>query len=216
MKTISKISMVLCFFAASLFVAPTAFADDWNRKTEVTFSQPIEVPGTDPQVLPAGTYIFKVMDSLSDRHIVQIFNKEMTHVYTTIIAIPNYRMHATDKTVMTFRERAAGEAPAIRAWFYPGREWGEEFVYPKSKAVILAKVVNEPVLYTPIENPTVETLRTAPIVAVQPTGEDVPVAQVVQAPPAAAAAVPPVADTQEAKTLPQTGSNLPLFALLGL
>ena len=141
------------------------------------------------QTLPAGTYVFKLLDSPSDRHIVQIFNQAEDHVYTTILAIPNYRLRATDKTVMTFRERGEGQPEAIHAWFYPGHEWGEEFVYPKSRALELAKIVNEPVLATPVELPApVETLKTAPIIAVKPTGEEVAVTEVVEAPPVEVAA----------------------------
>jgi hypothetical protein len=123
-------------------------------------------------------------------------------VYTTILAIPNYRLQATDKTVITFKERAAGQPEALRAWFYPGRNWGEEFVYAKSRAVELSKVVNETVLATPIELATapIEALKTAPVVAVKPTGETVELAEVVEPPP----------------LLPQTASSLPLIGLLGL
>ena len=89
----------------------------------------------------------------SDRHIVQIFSKDETTIYATILAIPNYRLKATDKTVITFRERPAGEPEALRAWFYPGRNWGEEFVYPKAKAIELAKATKLPVLFTAVEIP---------------------------------------------------------------
>ena len=135
----------------------------------------------------------------ADRHIVQIFNQAEDHVYTTILAIPNYRLKATGKTVMTFRERGEGQPEAIHAWFYPGHEWGEEFVYPKTRALELAKIVNEPVLATPIELPApVETLKTAPVIAVKPTGEEVAVTEVVEAPPvevaAAADTAPPRRD----------------------
>ena len=142
------------------------------------------------QTLPAGTYVFKLLDSASDRHIVQIFNQAEDHVYTTILAIPNYRLKATGKTVLTFRERGEGQPEAIHAWFYPGHEWGEEFVYPKARALELAKIVNEPVLATPIEVATlpVEALKTAPVVAVKPTGEEVAVTEVVEAPPVEVAA----------------------------
>lgn len=209
MKVLIKCLVVVCLFAAGLFVVPSAVADDWNKKTIVTFSGPVEVPGVGAQVLPAGTYVFKIMDSQSDRNIVQIFNQDMTHVYTTILAIPNYRYRATDKTVMTFKERAQGEPQAIRAWFYPGQQWGQEFVYPKAKALELAKFSNEPVLATPVEVATIDDLKTAPIVAFKPTGDEVPVAEVVQAPPTEVA-------KSEEPTLPATGSNLPLFALAGL
>jgi hypothetical protein len=207
----------------SATILPSAKADEFNRKTEITFSGPVEIPGvhlTGWGVLPAGTYVFKVMDSQSDRHIVQIFSKDEKTVYATILAIPNYRLKPTDKTVITFRERPAGEPEALRAWFYPGRNWGEEFVYPKSKAVALAKVSNVAVLAIatdvkvevekPEEAAVVEELKQAPVVAVKPTGEEVEVAQVVQTTPA-----PEVAELTPV-ALPETASPLPLIALLGL
>lgn len=216
MKSLTKSLIVLSVVLLCLFMLPSASADEWNRKTIVTFSGPVEVPGVGAQVLPAGTYVFKIFDSPSDRHIVQIFNQDETHIFTTILAIPNYRLQATDKTVMTFKERAQGEPEALRAWFYPGRQWGEEFVYPKAKALELAKIVNEPVLYTPAEIVTVEDLKTAPIQAVTPTGETVAVTEVVQAPPAEAIAEPTEVAKVEAKELPQTASYLPLIGLFGL
>ncbi len=214
MNRFKAVGLFFCLALLALAFSPSVKADDWNQKTKVTFSQPVEVPGVGAQVLPAGTYVFKVFDSLSDRHIVQIFSEDETHVYTTILAIPNYRLRSTDQTVMTFRERAAGEPQAIRAWFYPGRQWGHEFVYAKSRAVELAKIVNEPVLATSIEltpETPVEALRTAPVVAVKPTGEVVPAAEVVQAPPAQ-----PAAAAEPVKELPQTASPLPLLGLIGL
>jgi LPXTG-motif cell wall-anchored protein len=154
---------------------------------------------------------------LADRHVVQIFNQAEDHVFTTILAIPNYRLKATDKTVMTFKERGEGQPEAIRAWFYPGRAWGEEFVYPKARALELAKIVDEPVLATPVELPApVEALKVAPIVAVKPTGEEVAIAEVVQAPPVEVASSEPAPEVPAAAELPQTASHLPLVGLVGL
>jgi hypothetical protein len=210
-------------FALSITVlgimfSSTASAQPWNKRTTVSFSAPVEIPGAGAQVLPAGTYVFRLLDSLSDRNIVQIFNKDESHVYATILAIPNYRLKATDKTVMTFAERAVGNPQAIRAWFYPGDNWGQEFVYPKTKAVELAKITKRPVIYIPDEiaanivapvttatEPPVIALKEAPLKAVQPTGEDIEVAEVVVPPP-----------VQTAAHLPKTASNLPLLALMGL
>src|ERR1700674_4982366 len=179
---------MFCVAAMAAIFLPGARADDWNRKTVMTFSGPVEIPGvhlTGWGVLPAGTYVFKILDSQSDRHIVQIFDKDETTIYATILAIPNYRLKATDKTVIRFRERPAGEPEALRAWFYPGRNWGEEFVYPKAKAMELAKQTHMPGLYTeaavpvevaePIKSvdaPEVVEMSRAPIMAIQPTGED--------------------------------------------
>src|SRR6185503_12031427 len=190
----------------------------WDKRTMVTFSAPVEIPGISAQVLPAGTYVFRLMNSPSDRHIVQILNKDETHLYANILAIPNWRLKPTDKTVMTFAERAAGEPQAIRAWFYPGDNFGQEFVYPKKKAIELAKVANLPVLYLPeevapnivaeVKLPTelpIVALKAAPVVAVAPTGQDIPLAEVVVQPP-----------VQTATALPKTASSLPLIAVAGL
>lgn len=214
MKILTKWLIIVCIFTVCLFVLPSASADDWNKKTKVTFSAPVEVPGVGAQVLPAGTYVFKLLDSLSDRHIVQIFNEREDHIFTTILAIPNYRANATDKTVMTFKERAEGEPQALRTWFYPGRRLGEEFVYPKEKALQLAKIVNEPVPFTPVAVATIDDLKTAPIIAVKPTGEEIPVAEVVQTAPVEDAKMH--AKMEEPATLPATGSYLPLLACCGL
>jgi len=229
MKFFQAATTVCGLALMSVVTVPNLKADDWNRKTTVTFSGPVEIPGvhlTGWAVLPAGTYVFKILDSQSDRHIVQIFNKEETTIYATILAIPNYRLKATDKTVITFRERPAGEPEALRAWFYPGRNWGEEFVYPKAKAMILAKGSNAPVLFTPAElpvevsepiksadAPVIAELKRAPIMAIRPTGEEVQVAEVVTPPPAR---VEMAMATAPAKKLPATGSTLPLMGLLGL
>jgi hypothetical protein len=195
----------------------------------MTFSGPVEIPGvhlTGYGVLPAGTYVFKLLDSQSDRHIVQIFSQDEKTVYATILAIPNYRLKATSKTVITFSERPAGEPEALRAWFYPGKNWGDEFVYPKARAMEIAKTANLPVLFTPaeiavevaepiktVDAPVVVELKRAPIMAFQPTGEQVELAAVVEAPPAElpVSAAPVVADT-----LPATGSTMPLIGLMGL
>ncbi len=209
-------------FALSITVLCTVFsstasAQAWNKRTSVTFSGPVEIPGVGAQVLPAGTYVFRLLDSQSDRNIVQIFNADESHIYATILAIPNYRLRATDKTVMTFAERAAGEPQAIRAWFYPGDNSGQEFVYPKKRAVELAKVTKVPVLYIPDEvavnivapvkaatEPPVIALKEVPLKAVKPTGEDIALAEVIVPPP-----------VQTAAHLPKTASDLPLLALAG-
>jgi hypothetical protein len=126
--------------------------------------------------------------------------------------------------VITFRERAAGEPEALRAWFYPGRNWGEEFVYPKAKAMELAKSTNVPVLFTAVEipievaepiksadAPVVVELKRAPIMAIRPTGEEVQLAVAVTPPPVMAAAA-----SEPARTLPGTASSVPMIAMFGM
>jgi len=230
MKLLNAMTAVCSIALLGVALTPAARADDYNDKTVITFSGPVEIPGVHLKgwgVLPAGTYVFKLVDSQSDRHIVQIFSADEKTVYATILAIPNYRLKATGKTVVTFRERPAGEPEALRAWFYPGKNWGDEFVYPKARAMEIAKTTNTPVLFAVIELPTevaepvkadsmlLKNLKQARIKAFQPTGEQVEMAAVVTSPPPAELPVMPVADNLPAQ-LPATASMVPLIGLVGL
>jgi len=107
-----------------LAFVPSARADAWNKKTTLTVNETIQVPN---KVLPAGEYVMRVLDSPSDRHIVQIFNADETEILTTILAIPNWRLKPTGDTVFTFWEMPPGQPRALRAWFYPGDNFGQEF-----------------------------------------------------------------------------------------
>lgn len=223
-----KTATTVCFMAlAGMALTTGAKADEWNKKTTITFSGPVEIPGVHLVgwgVLPAGTYVFKLLDSMSDRHVVQIFNKDETVVYATILAIPNYRLKATDKTVMTFRERPAGQPEALRAWFYPGANSGEEFVYGKAKAMEIATSTNTPVLFAqmdkeevteaiqPADAPVVAQLQAAPVMALKPSGEEVALVEVVTPPPAE----PQTTTAAAVETLPATASDVPLVGLIGL
>ncbi len=224
MKHVKLMVSMFCLALVALAIPSVAKADEWNKQTTVTFNNPVEIPGVGAQILPAGTYVFKLMDSQTDRHIVQIFNKRGDHVYATILAIPNFRLKSTDKTVMTFSERAVGSPEALRAWFYPGNNWGQEFVYPKTRAIELAKITNLPVLAMPaemapyivtpvksVDEAPVVALKEAPVTAVKPTGEEVAVAEVVETPPVQTAAV-----STPDERLPNTAGPLPLLGLIGL
>jgi hypothetical protein len=107
---------------------PMAKADDWDQKTIFTFSVPVEIPG---QALPAGTYVFKLANSSSDRNIVQVFNRDESHLYGTFLAIPDYRLKPAGRPIITFDERPIGTPEAVKAWFYPGQNYGHDFVYPE-------------------------------------------------------------------------------------
>lgn len=223
MKFVKTILAVLTF---ALFGATLAFgarADTWNKKTVVTFSQAVEVPG---KVLPAGTYTFRLLDSSSDRHIVQIFNEDGTQLITTILAINDYRLQPTGDTVMKFNERPGDSPEALRAWFYPGDNFGQEFVYPKVRALQLAQLDKIAVPAVAVETLDDDAMKTAPIVAITPDEKEVQVVTVIQTtPPAAAVETPaPVATaapaqaeaaSAEAEELPHTASYMPLIALLG-
>jgi hypothetical protein len=211
MKIMKTVLIVAALSILGAMSASSVRADEYNKKTVMTFSQPIEIPG---QILPAGTYTFKLLDSLSDRHIVQVFNADGSQLITTVLAINNYRLHPTGRTVVKFVERPGDEPEALKAWFYPGDNFGQEFVYPKPRAIQLALEVKEPI---PALQAETNDLNTAQIVAVTPEEKEVPVTEAIQTTaPVAEAATPAPAPAVETAELPKTASAVPLIALLGL
>ena len=226
----------------SMLTPPQARADEWNQKTVFTFQQPVEIPG---HVLEPGTYVFKLVDSQSDRNIVEVYDQNEQHLYGTFLAIPNYRLQPTGKPIITFSERAAGSPEAVRAWFYPGENYGHVFVYPKGKARELAKA-NKHNVVAMAENQNTNQLKQAEVTAEEPSqqetklGEEYTTPPVQQsqntepetvpaqpttpepqanreAPPEPVTQTPPPAEPAPAPTqLPQTGSDLPLVAMIGL
>jgi hypothetical protein len=172
----SSIVGVVALAAGSLgLLAPQVQGDEWDKKTILTFSAPVEVPG---RVLPAGTYVFKLLDSPSDRHIVQIYDKDEQHLIANVLAVPDERLEPRGKTVISFDERPSGSPEALRAWFYPGNTTGQEFVYPHSRAKEIAKRSRQHVLSMRGEDVSEDALKKGNYGAVQPTGEDVDIEQV--------------------------------------
>jgi hypothetical protein len=189
MYRLSTAISLLCLGLMVCLWTPAARANEWNEKTIVKFNEPVEVPG---RVLSSGTYVFKLLDTDGDRNIVQIFNPDGTKLYATILAISDYRLKPTDKPVIRFEERASYSPEAIRAWFYPGRQYGEEFVYPESRAKAIAMRTHQNVLSMANEmaanitkpaksakEPQVMAMKKTSVQAISPTGKRLELNQVV-------------------------------------
>jgi hypothetical protein len=208
MKHFQILSMCLVGGFLLSGAATSAKADEWNKKTFITVSQAIEVPGA---VLPPGKYVFKLLDSPSDRHIVQVLNARESKILSTSLTIPRQRMDATDRTVLTFYEVKSGQPEPVRTWFYPGDLIGQEFVYPKARmeqfmargqsTIIIAKT-------KPIEQPQAE--QPAPAPAPEPEVETPS-----PAPPPEEPAPAPEAP-KPAPPMPHTASNTAEIGILGL
>src|ERR1700687_4636979 len=112
-------------------MAGVTSADQQNKKTVFTFKDSVQVPG---QVLPAGTYVFKLANSDANRHIVQIYNQDETKLITTILAVPNYQLTPSGETIITYAKAPANQPVALEAWFYPGDNFGQQFAYPEAVA----------------------------------------------------------------------------------
>lgn len=202
----------LVFYCTLVILLPL-LADQWDKKTTATFSRPVELPGV---VLPAGTYVFKLLESTSNRHIVQVFNSSQNKVLATILAIPNWRLAPRDKTVMSFAERPKTDPEALRAWFYPGDNFGQEFVYPKQRAAEIAETAHVPVLTAEIK-PTekAEELMKEPVLAITPEKKEVDIAQFTtpakpDSPLMAQATPAPLVE------LPKTATPLPILLVIGV
>jgi hypothetical protein len=127
MRYVKRVGFVVAV-GVMLLASRSAKASEDDQLMYLNFSGPVEVPG---QVLPAGTYQFKLADPDESRKIVEILSRDGSKVYALLLTIPEERAIATDEPVVTFRERTAGSTEAIRAVFYPGETGGMEFVYPK-------------------------------------------------------------------------------------
>ena len=211
--------MLTLLFGLALLLAayfPLAHADEWDKTTKITFGEPVQVPGA---VLPAGTYVFKLLDSAANRHVVQIFNEDHTSLITTIMAIPNERLEPAGKTILTYDERPADQPMALAAWFYPGDSFGQEFVYPKAEAEQLSRLNKRKVPSMDSDEGQKQEA------AAQPNPEPAkpepanPPAEAKAAPTPAPSPAPKPENTQVAARheaeLPHTASLLPLIGLVG-
>ena len=245
MKRFSLLKNGLPIAAAALLglaiLHPVLKADEYNRQTFFTITQPLEVPGV---VLTPGTYVMRLFDSSSDRHIVQFMTEDRKKQLALTFAVAADRVRPTGKTVLTMYEGSRGEPPALHTWFYPGDVVGQEFLYPHKQAVRISERTNTVV--PEVETASAKEAAAAVTPAAEPAksneshDESVLVAKAEPAPEPAPAPIaapepqqaaaepqsPPPANppaTQSAQaaptasddSLPKTASDGPLAALIG-
>jgi hypothetical protein len=203
----------------------TANADEWNKKTYITIGQSIEVPGA---ILPPGRYVFKLLDSQSNRHIVQVMNDRENHVYCTNLAIPKERMEPADKTILSFYEVPGGGPEPVRAWFYPGDLIGQEFVYPKRRMAEIRAAMEKGRITVAENRTTVETAppaaaaaaveeqKTETVETPAPTPTPAPPPVEEQAPTPSPAPAPEQPSPAPAPEMPHTAGNTIEIGILGL
>jgi hypothetical protein len=240
MNSIRKVALA-CMTAAMVTISVNAGAQGpANQDTFFTFSQAVELPKT---TLPAGTYFFQLMDSPSNRHIVKVMSQDRKQLFATLMAIPYYsNERPSEDPQVRFLETPAANGVAatnaIKIWFYPGNSTGHEFIWPRAKAVQLAKATGQTVLTTKTDDESSELSRIdgAGIEAVEPevsaeasasaATQPEPVREQVGAlatPPAEPAPMPeratepaPAPAPAPRSDLPETAGVLPLLALIGL
>lgn len=190
---------------AAFLLLPAVNADPVKKATEVTFSQPVEIPGL---VLTAGTYVIKVPDPVTHADMVGFYNRDESYLYKLVRTIPAYRLDPAEKTILTFKERAGNLPQAVSTWFYPGDNWGREFVY--GKVQLLTAAEEAPVAPAAVAE-------AAPPAEIEAPAE--PVAEAAPAPVEIAEAGPaPVPEPLPVpiEELPKTATPLPLIAVVGM
>lgn len=210
--------------AAGLFTM-CARADEWDKKTVLTVKQPIQITNT---YLEPGQYVLKLLNSQSDRHVVQIFNGDESRIINTVLAIPTSRVNPTGHTHFTFWETPPGTATALRDWYYPGDNTGNEFPYPKQPRMLALLTPPAPAASSSSsEDTTTTTTTTEPAAPPQTVDNSETQQQMDQteeepAPtpepvPQAATPPPTQSDTPAPPTdLPKTGSPYPLIGFCGV
>ena len=234
MQSKTIISAIGIMLGLTLFAGPNLQANTLDKKTIITFHEPMEIPG---MVLPAGEYVVKRADG-SLPNVIRFSSMDETEVFATVHAIPTQRSQASDKVEIVTEERPTGSPEAIKKWFYPGELTGAEFVYPKSGNLLAsatppvlfpsdADSETEPALTLPAEEPE-EAGPAAEIyepLEAQPSEEPVEIAQAqppprpqtgaTQAQPAPARQQAPSGQGQAPDELPQTATSLTLASMLG-
>ena len=129
MRKQNIIPLVLAAMLLTLSLGSGAKADDWNKKTVVTFEQDVEIPGW---VLPAGTYVFKLLNSSSSRFIVQVWDQDEMHLITTLMTVGDSYPNPTGHSyfVLDTSQTDEGFPPAVVSWFFAGSDEGRDFIYP--------------------------------------------------------------------------------------
>lgn len=200
--------------AAGFFMTP-ARADEWNKMTILTVNQPIQITDT---VLEPGQYVLKLYDSPSNRHVVEIFNRDQTHIINTVIAIPTERLQPTGRTQFTFWETPPGSYRALRMWYYPGDNYGQEFRYPKHLQQVAMVTQTTTAEAQPAPPPPAAEPAETP--APEPAPAEQQTEQQPEQPAEVAQNTPPPAETpapaQQPTQLPKTGSLYPEIGLAGL
>jgi hypothetical protein len=104
MRKLSILPLALVGVLLTLSLSSSVRADDWDKKTVVTFGQDVEIRG---QVLPAGSYVFKLFHNNTDRFIVQVWSRGESQLLATLMTIGDSYPNQSGKpyfVLVTYKE----------------------------------------------------------------------------------------------------------------
>jgi len=166
LRTILGVGMGLALFTSAAQAQPE------DKRTYFTFSGPIALPGV---TLPAGRYLFHIVDTTSSRKVIQVLSEDQKKPYTMANTIPDQRRDAPKEATVAFYESERGAPAAVKSWWYPGETIGYQFIYPRSQARQIAKATGQPVLTTKSDSTKSEETKSAELTRVDANGRDVDV-----------------------------------------
>ena len=130
MRSFRSLPIAICAAVLFLALGPSvrnSRAEEWDRKTVVNFSVAVEIPG---QILPPGTYVFKLVNLADTRNVVEIQNEDQSFTFATLQTVNTWRSRPTNQTRFLFDERSGDQPEALQTWYYPGDTRGLDFIYP--------------------------------------------------------------------------------------
>jgi len=172
MRSQKALRAILALSLGATLYASTAQAQPENKRTFFTFSGPVALPGV---TLPAGRYVFKIVDTTTTRKVIQVLSDDEKKPFAMATTIPDQRRDPAKDATVSFYETPAGTPAAVKSWWYPGESIGYQFIYPRAQAKQIAKATGQPVLTTKTESTKYEETKSADLTHVDANGRDVDV-----------------------------------------
>jgi hypothetical protein len=120
--TLFGVALVGVLATSSIGAVPDA-----SRTTYFTFSKAVQLPGV---ALPAGTYVFEVLNPWTSSNVVRVASRDRSKVYLLALTLPVERPRSRDmKPRIVLGETPAGQPPAVKSWFAAGETLGRAFIY---------------------------------------------------------------------------------------
>lgn len=137
MHTHVRMAVVVAGLTAAAAPAAAQMLDT-NERTKITIDKPVEIPGS---TLQPGAYWFELIDSKVSRQAVSVQSEDESKTIATLIAVPVFRQLNDTKgdTQVTLSPTTGNSAAALESWFFPGKQYGHQFVYPKAQARKIAE-----------------------------------------------------------------------------
>ncbi len=110
-----------------LATSTTGAIPNARRTTYFTFKTAVALPGV---TLPAGSYVFEVLNPDSSANVVRVMNRERNKTYTMQLTNFVHRPAWGDmKATISLGEAPTGTPQPIKMWFPESDTTGREFLY---------------------------------------------------------------------------------------